>query len=649
MKRYRIALNQKEDTHEILIHGPIGKSFWSDEGISGKEFTDALDEIPEGSKITIGVNSQGGSVGDGLAIFNAIGRRASDVTVRIDGYALSVASFFPLAASRVVSPKTSVWMIHNAWSWCEGDADEMRKNAEMLDKHDDVLVQGYAKRTGKKDAEIRKSMQEETWFTGEEAVAYGLADESTDTEPDLEALDLSAAKAAFKHVPDYLAPIFAAAASPRRPAEKTTTVPIWASDKPPKNTKTKTMNKEKIIALLKSRGVVVADDATEEQLIELLEKSMQQPKAEGEGNQAPDPELTAVLVEIKNLLAERKQDEEDKRKAREAPPLKTRGSAETVGDADDRLILMPAGLERRRFLTNAWNDIRKARERKTPQASNTIAAALTTDMLSQTVITNLQNRLAPILAFFTDAQIDPVKPMATIQVPNVTTGATAQTDPTDWESGNSIVAAIAITMHEYSVSFHCTNAELQSGSRIATLSNINATQFANKIIDVLAALFTAAYTNDAVVSSPAAFGSSERAALWASAKNFTIRNLVVDGSYWARMLPVTQENFSISQGAPAYGFDGVWYMNRWSAAASGVYGFVASPEAAVCATGLPIEPPGSSSAFSSLNAQQIPELGITVQTSSWLKAGTRVQWQAYDMMFGCNRGDVTALTLLKSS
>ena len=283
-KKYAVAVKAADGDQpaEILVHGPIGRSFWSDNGITGKDFTDALNTIPKGQPVVVGVNSQGGSVGEGLAIYNAIQRRAEDVTVRIDGYALSIASFFPLAAHRVISPESAVWMIHRVWSWAEGNADIMRKSAEMLEKHDDVLVAEYVRRTGKDEKEIRKAMAEETWLTGAEAVEWGLADELGDNEPDLDALDFSGMEAkAFKRIPAHCRSLILAAAAKGEQKTKTPTdtkpvtgpaASISAPDPGAGNKPTRNNMKDKIIAVLKKLGIAFDPNASEEQLLALLEE-----------------------------------------------------------------------------------------------------------------------------------------------------------------------------------------------------------------------------------------------------------------------------------------------------------------------------------------------------------------------------------------
>lgn len=172
--------NESTENPEILITGVIGGDWWSDDGMREKEFLDALNAIDKAKRVTIGINSEGGSVQDGLGIYNAIKRRGNCET-RIDGYALSIASIIALAGDRVVSPRASVWMIHDPWAFAQGNAEDMRRAALMLEKHGDTLSQIYSEETGRDRDECREAMKSETWFTGEEAVEWGLADSNEGT------------------------------------------------------------------------------------------------------------------------------------------------------------------------------------------------------------------------------------------------------------------------------------------------------------------------------------------------------------------------------------------------------------------------------------------------------------------------------------
>ena len=182
----RLEVINESENAPINISGSIGGSWYDDSGITSDEFTEALDSIPKGRKINVHVNSEGGSVQDGLGIYNALKARSKDVTACIDGYACSIASVIPLAASKVISPKSAIWMIHQASSYCAGNADDSDKNTRMLREHDDMLSEIYASETGiGTPSSWLDDMKAETWKRGSEAVEYGFADE-VDDEDDVE-------------------------------------------------------------------------------------------------------------------------------------------------------------------------------------------------------------------------------------------------------------------------------------------------------------------------------------------------------------------------------------------------------------------------------------------------------------------------------
>ena len=164
-----------EKQTDILIFDEIG--LW---GITAKDFATALKEIPEDHAITVHINSPGGSVFDGYAIFNALKARSAQITTKIEGLAASMASVIALAGSKVTAAANSIVMIHNPWSGVSGDSDDLRKMADLLDKLTGQLVGIYAAKTGLPEDDVRAAMDAETWFTGAEAKEWGLVDEVTD-------------------------------------------------------------------------------------------------------------------------------------------------------------------------------------------------------------------------------------------------------------------------------------------------------------------------------------------------------------------------------------------------------------------------------------------------------------------------------------
>jgi len=168
------------DPVEILIYDQIGKSFWDDSGVGAKEFAQALKEIPHEKEIVVAINSPGGNVFDGLAIYHQLQARQSKVVTRVDGLAASIASVIAMAGRETRMPKNALLMIHDPSALAIGNAADMRKMADVLDKNKSVLVGIYHAKTGKPTAEIEKEMTAETWFTGPEAKDGGYIDTVTD-------------------------------------------------------------------------------------------------------------------------------------------------------------------------------------------------------------------------------------------------------------------------------------------------------------------------------------------------------------------------------------------------------------------------------------------------------------------------------------
>lgn len=163
---------EESDETDIYVYDSIGGWF----GMYADEFIEAIKGVST-SKINLRLNSPGGSVFEGIAIANAIRNHPANVTVYVDSVAASIASVIALAGDRVVMMPQSQFMVHNASGGCYGDASEMTKMADLLDKQSRNIAEAYAQHTGRPLAEWQDYMAAETWFTAEEAVAAGLADE----------------------------------------------------------------------------------------------------------------------------------------------------------------------------------------------------------------------------------------------------------------------------------------------------------------------------------------------------------------------------------------------------------------------------------------------------------------------------------------
>jgi ATP-dependent protease ClpP protease subunit len=202
---YEIKAEAGSDTAEILIYDVIGDDFWNPDATSARKFVKDLKDITA-SNITLRINSPGGVVFDGNAIYNALRDHAATITVHIDGLAASIASIIALAGDKIIMAKNAMMMIHNPSTMAWGDSAEMRKTAEMLDKVRDSLIATYEDRsTSLTRDEIAEAMDAETWYSAQEAIDIGFADE-IEGEAAVAALARfePSALSKFQHVPGEL-------------------------------------------------------------------------------------------------------------------------------------------------------------------------------------------------------------------------------------------------------------------------------------------------------------------------------------------------------------------------------------------------------------------------------------------------------------
>lgn len=150
---------------------------WGWWGISASEFAQVVDALPPAtSVINLHLNSPGGDIFDGVAITNLLRSHKARIRVQVDGLAASIASVIAMAGDELVMAPNSEMMIHDGWSGCRGNAEAMRKAADLLDHLSDNIAGAYAGKAGGTPAYWRELMKAETWFSAEEAVAAGLAD-----------------------------------------------------------------------------------------------------------------------------------------------------------------------------------------------------------------------------------------------------------------------------------------------------------------------------------------------------------------------------------------------------------------------------------------------------------------------------------------
>ena len=162
------------ETGEIWIYDEIGPEWW---GLIGAESVIGALAGMQGKRATVRLNTPGGSVDQGIAIYNAIKRHPGGVDIVVDSLAASMGSYLLQAGvTRRVATNAMV-MIHDPWSIAIGNSSELRKEADVLDKYAQRMVPDYAAASGKSEDEIREIMLEETWLVGQEIVDAGFADE----------------------------------------------------------------------------------------------------------------------------------------------------------------------------------------------------------------------------------------------------------------------------------------------------------------------------------------------------------------------------------------------------------------------------------------------------------------------------------------
>ena len=167
------AFQQSGDVTEITIYDVIG-DYWG-EGVSAQRFNETLNAVKT-NKILLKINSPGGDVFDGIAIYNDLKAHSADITVRITGLAASAASIIAMAGDTVEIAETAQIMIHNAWVIAVGNKHDFREVADVLDGIDQGLIAAYVRRTGLDEKEISDLLDKETWMRGQQAIDKGFAD-----------------------------------------------------------------------------------------------------------------------------------------------------------------------------------------------------------------------------------------------------------------------------------------------------------------------------------------------------------------------------------------------------------------------------------------------------------------------------------------
>ena len=211
-KFWEIKQSATPKTLDLYIYTRIaadGYDFWTGEKIKSETSANTLREKIEGygdiDSINIYINSLGGSCMEGHAIYNVLKRCKAHKTVYVDGFCCSVASVIAMAGDKIVMPRNTVMMIHNPWESCSGNATELRKAADDLEKMGEAFNSVYLERSGGKITaeELKAMLDAETTLTAEECISYGFADELADYNADLEAAKAQIEQAARSQPKQY--------------------------------------------------------------------------------------------------------------------------------------------------------------------------------------------------------------------------------------------------------------------------------------------------------------------------------------------------------------------------------------------------------------------------------------------------------------
>lgn len=179
MKRQYYSLVTVGETATLNIYGDITSWPWLESDVSSYNLSKQLEEMQGVKQLDVYINSYGGEVAEGLAIYNALKRKGQSckVTTYCDGFACSIASVIFMAGTERRMSSASLLMIHNAWTLAEGNAAELRKLADDMDIITSASVEAYKERASISEKKIRALMDAESWITPKDAVKYGFATE----------------------------------------------------------------------------------------------------------------------------------------------------------------------------------------------------------------------------------------------------------------------------------------------------------------------------------------------------------------------------------------------------------------------------------------------------------------------------------------
>jgi len=704
-----LSYSPRASVHEpavLQIFDQIGEDWFGGSGISAKAFSDALQSVGPGP-LVVEINSPGGNVWDGLAIYNMLRGRQAPVTTRVVGIAASIASIIALAGDSIEMAEASLFMIHDPSGMVAGTSDDMRKMANALDQHAEILAGIYTKRTGKTSAQIRAAMTAETWFTAQEAIQFGLADKTT------EQLAMAACwhpRAVTKTAPETVRSNLRRGLEQYAEGlagdglEKQTVLDAEAlvAGEAPTEDKIRTANawwgrNERFLEAEANTPADVAANlwggAAGRDWFKALYAQLEVEEGEttdnklstGSTNAAADGATTAptsqqtphnmtdsntvvaaapsapTALDIDAIVAKAVAAAISAKTITAAPapepvaPVRVQNLGNSLLEKHKSLR---AGAERQRFLVENHSELLRQSGLLAPQNANTFASGLVVDYLADAVITVATTKLAMISGFTRNVGLDNLRPRATVQVKKFTTGDATVDNASNFEDGaanQSTLAATAVTVNQITKTFTVTQQELNQGFALSDLAQGSAEIFALGISKKVTAQMTAAlFGAGTVIGTAANFDSSDIPAILALAKNYRQKLLLLDGGHMARLMFSGQltaaagtNPFPDSRYGPLnngyFGFANILEQNDWTGGIANTAGFVCGQDAIAVASGLPV-----GMIAGEFLEQRSVELsnGLSVLLSVWYSRASRAHMASYDIMFGAAAADTTQAEVL---
>jgi ATP-dependent protease ClpP protease subunit len=704
-----LSYSPRASVHEpavLQIFDQIGEDWFGGSGISAKAFSDALQSVGPGP-LVVEINSPGGNVWDGLAIYNMLRGRQAPVTTRVVGIAASIASIIALAGDSIEMAEASLFMIHDPSGMVAGTSDDMRKMANALDQHAEILAGIYTKRTGKTSAQIRAAMTAETWFTAQEAIQFGLADKCT------EQLAMAACwhpRAVTKTAPETVRSNLRRGLEQYAEGlagdglEKQTVLDAEAlvAGEAPTEDKIRTANawwgrNERFLEAEANTPADVAANlwggAAGRDWFKALYAQLEVEEGEttdktlstGSTNAADDGATTAptsqqtphnmtdsntvvaaapsapTALDIDAIVAKAVAAAISAKTITAAPAPEPVAPVriENLGNALlEKRKTLRAGAERQRFHVENHSELLRQSSLLAPQNANNFAAALFVDYLADAVITVATTKLAMISGFTRNVGLDNLRPRATVQVKKFSSGDAAVDNATNFEdsaTNNSVVDAVSVTVNQITKSFSISQVDLNKGYAISDLAQGSAEIFALAISKkVTAQMTTALFGTPVVIGTAANFDSSDLPAILALAKNYRQKLLLLDGGHMARLMFSGQltasagtNPFPDSRYGPLnngyFGFANILEQNDFTGASTNAAGFVCGQDAIAVASGLPV-----GMIAGEFLEQRTIELsnGLSVLLSVWYSRASRSHMASYDIMFGAAAADTTQAEVL---